>query len=178
MRPHLTLSLSAEEFEDWYWKKQELVDFCRQYSLPSSGNKPEIESRIKTYLSGLPLPPVSKPRKKGKMPTEFTLQTKIGKGWSCNPQLGKFFKQHCGNSFRFNHAMRSFIHHQEGKTLAEAIQCYQDSIAPDSPPQPSLPQNELVAFMKQYSKTNPNCSRQEMMEAWDQWKNQKRSSHL
>ncbi|MEM7791086.1 MAG: DUF6434 domain-containing protein [Verrucomicrobiota bacterium] len=172
MRPKLTARISIEEFEDWYWKKTELVDFCRSNSISSSGSKPDLEFRIKAFLRGLPLPKSSKRRLRKKVPDELDLSTVIEEGWSCNPKLGAFFKQHCGNAFRFNYAMRNFIHTQAGKTLEDAIECYKESLKKE---QPSLPQNEFAAFMKSYSRLNPQSSRNDILLAWDKWKQTSRS---
>jgi hypothetical protein len=175
MRPKLTPKLSIDEFEDWYWKKSELVDFCKSVSIPANGLKPEIEIRIKAFLAGLPIPKVAPSRSRIQMPKDFYLDTRIEEGWSCNPRLGAFFKEHCGNSFRFNYAVRNFIHTQTGRTLAEAIKCYQDSVSEGADPLPSLPQNELAAFLREYSKNNPNSSRDEIMAEWEQWKRTRKS---
>ncbi|MEM7673967.1 MAG: DUF6434 domain-containing protein [Verrucomicrobiota bacterium] len=175
MRPTLTKKISIREFEDWYWKKEELVSFCKNQSIPSSGLKPELEMRIKAFLRGETLPK-NKTRKAGKkIPDNLTLDTLIEEGWSCNPKLGRFFKEHCGNSFRFNYAMRKFIHTQAGRSLSEAIKCYQESLTEQ---QPSLPQNELAAFIRDYSQSNPRSSRQAIMLEWEQLKLRRRSERV
>ncbi|MEM1221267.1 MAG: DUF6434 domain-containing protein [Verrucomicrobiota bacterium] len=172
MRPQLTAQISSDEFEEWYWKKEELVDFCQSASIPSSGSKPELELRIKAFLRGLPLPKSPKRRIRKKVQDELDLSTVIEEGWSCNPKLSAFFKQHCGNAFRFNYAMRNFIHTQAGRTLEEAIECYKESLQKE---QPSLPQNQFAAFMKSYSRLNPQSSRNDIILAWEKWKQTRRS---
>lgn len=172
MRPSLTRMISVEEFEDWYWKKEELVVFCKHQSIPSGGSKPDLEIRIKAYLRGETLPKHEKQKTGKKIPDHLTLDTLIEEGWSCNPKLGRFFKDHCGKSFRFNHAMRQFIHTQAGKRLRDAVVCYKDSLTTR---QPSLPQNELAAFMRNYSQANPGCSRKEIMLEWERVKSKSRS---
>lgn len=39
MRPKLTAKITVDEFEDWYWKKSDLENFCREHSVPASGLK-------------------------------------------------------------------------------------------------------------------------------------------
>ena len=172
MRPILTEKISVREFEDWYWKKEELVAFCKTQSIPYVGLKPELEKRIKAFLSGNPLPKPKKRKATKKIPDNLSLSTLIEEGWSCNPKLGAFFKKHCGSSFRFNHAMRQFIHTQAGKSLGEAVECYHKSLTEQ---QPSLPQNELAAFMKDYSQSNPGSTRTEIMVEWERLKRRRRS---
>ena len=50
-RPLLTKDLNPEEFNDYYFLKEELKDFCRCEGLKVSGSKGELEKRIVYYLS-------------------------------------------------------------------------------------------------------------------------------
>ena len=50
MRPPLTKSISLEDFQNYYWLKEELQIFCREHDLPASGSKIEITERISHYL--------------------------------------------------------------------------------------------------------------------------------
>lgn len=38
-RPKLNREMSSKIFQDYYYLKEELVDFCRENGLPVSGNK-------------------------------------------------------------------------------------------------------------------------------------------
>jgi len=49
-RPRLNREMSSKIFQDYYYLKEELVDFCRENSLPVSGNKIEITKRIVNFL--------------------------------------------------------------------------------------------------------------------------------
>lgn len=172
MRPKLTSDLPVEEFKDWYWKKEELITFCKAHSIPSSGLKPELELRIAAFLARKPLPDPTRPKAGEKLPSELRLETLIEEGWKCNPKLGAFFREHCGPSFRFNHNVRHFIHTQVGRSLAEAVECYRQT---KGKPQPPLAQNELNAFMKSFSNSNPGVSRTKMMLEWERLKKTPRS---
>ena len=39
MRPDLTRQLSAQDFRDYYWLKEELLAFCRAQGLSTLGSK-------------------------------------------------------------------------------------------------------------------------------------------
>ena len=132
-RPLLTRRLSAAEFARWYWLKTELVAFCRELRISGAGSKPEINARISASLAGASAPARAQRRVRGQMPFTFRTETLIGAGWSCNPALGAFFRAQCGKTFRFNAAMRTFIHTQEGQPLSAAIDCYRASVAPRAP---------------------------------------------
>ena len=50
-RPELNKSLDAESFRQWYWLKDELVQFCRENSIPTSGGKTALSERISHFLA-------------------------------------------------------------------------------------------------------------------------------
>ena len=47
----LTKDLNPDEFNDYYFLKEELKDFCRSEGLKVSGSKGDLEKRIIHYLS-------------------------------------------------------------------------------------------------------------------------------
>ena len=49
-RPELTIKLKRKEFLEYYYLKEELVCFCRENGLPTSGGKAELTERIAYYL--------------------------------------------------------------------------------------------------------------------------------
>ena len=49
-RPILDKSLKSETFQEYYYLKEELVQFCRDNGLPVSGGKIELTERIAHYL--------------------------------------------------------------------------------------------------------------------------------
>ena len=165
-RPPLTPALAVEEFARWYWRKDELVPFCRQLGLPTSGSKPEVTARIAAALAGHATTARVARRRTGTMPGTFSRDTVIGMGWRCNPALGAFLRRVCGPAFRFNLTMRTFIHTAVGATLEDAIECYRASVAPGAPPQPMLPQNEYNAHLREYARAHPGSTAAEARAAW------------
>ena len=49
-RPALDKHLDSKTFRDFYYLKEELIDFCRKNGLPVSGGKLEIADRIAYFL--------------------------------------------------------------------------------------------------------------------------------
>ena len=49
-RPELNRELDGKTFRSYYYLKEELVDFCREYNLPVSGGKIELTDRIACFL--------------------------------------------------------------------------------------------------------------------------------
>ena len=165
-RPLLTRRLSATEFARWYWLKTELVAFCRELRISGAGSKPEINARISASLAGASAPARAQRRVRGQMPFTFRTETLIGAGWSCNPALGAFFRAQCGKTFRFNAAVRAFIHTQEGQPLSAAIDCYRASVAPGAPRQALAAQLEYNRHTREYYRDHPGASPGEVVAAW------------
>ena len=61
MRPELTKDIAIQDFKNFYWLKEELQHFCRQYDMSTCGSKIEIAERIEVFLS---TGEKKKPRKK------------------------------------------------------------------------------------------------------------------
>jgi hypothetical protein len=166
MRPELTNPMTEAQFLRWYWLKSELVSFCKSVSLPTHGQKPELMQRVANYLAGRAQPSTAAIRRAAKMPESFELALVIGEGWRCSVSLGQFFKEQCGPRFRFNAAVRDFIHHRQGATLADAVRCYEESVAPNAPRQVIIRQNQYNQHFRDYFLKNPQATRAEAIAAW------------
>ena len=62
-RPELNKELDAITFRSFYYLKQELIDFCRENGLPTSGDKIELTDRIATFLDTGNAPAATTPQK-------------------------------------------------------------------------------------------------------------------
>ena len=49
-RPVLDTNLDSKTFREYYYLKEELVDFCRKHNLQSTGGKLELTDRIAEFL--------------------------------------------------------------------------------------------------------------------------------
>ncbi len=165
-RPDFSPHLSAAEFSRWYWLKSELIDACRLLGVSPTGSKPDLNTRIVAALSGAAVPSVVPRRARGAMPDRFTLDTRIGDGWRCNPALGQFLRQHAGRGFRFNAAVRAFVHTQVGQPVSAIIACYRASVAPGAEKPPLPPQLEYNRHTQAYALAHPGATRAEILSAW------------
>lgn len=50
-RPILNTQLDSKTFKEFYYLKEELVNFCRENNLPTSGGKIELTERIAYFLT-------------------------------------------------------------------------------------------------------------------------------
>jgi hypothetical protein len=165
-RPAVNAEFSGHELRRWYWLKSELLLMCRALGLPTTGSKPELTERVAAALDKNPIPLAVRSKRAAVMPDTFTLATVIQPGWRCSPALGAFMRDHGGTSFRFNAAVRDFIHTQAGRTLADAVECFRQSIGPTAPARPIIPQNEYNQHTRDFYAAHPGATREQVLAAW------------
>ena len=123
-RPVLDRNLDSKTFRDYYYLKEELVNFCRENGIPVSGGKIEIADRIAYFLETGKILPVSSERKKGTAISVLSEDAKIEANFVCSEKHRIFFREHIGNSFSFNVAFQKWLKNNTGKTYKEAIAAY------------------------------------------------------
>lgn len=123
-RPYLDRNLDSKTFRDFYYLKEELVDFCRKNGLPASGGKIELTDRIAHFLDTGEIPSISLARKRAAVPFEIHEDTKIESDFVCSEKHRAFFKQQIGSSFSFNVAFQKWLKSNAGKTYQDAIAAY------------------------------------------------------
>jgi hypothetical protein len=189
-RPELTRELSVEEFRRWRWRKDQLQAFCRSSGMVCGGSKGEILQRIETWLlqGGPPSGQVKQPRRgqpksgqsgsvargAGEMPTSFSDQTKIGRGWRCTALLRAYFVERLGKSFRFNEPLRRFLREGVGRSLGEAVEVYRRAMR--GPKLPIGRQFEYNQHVRRYHQEHPGATHAQMVAAWQVLKQQPRGT--
>ena len=176
-RPPLDLNISTEDFQAFYWLKEELLAFCRTQGLPTSGSKQALSERIVYFLNtgSVPAPkPAAKQRTSARMPETFTRETVISPGWRCSQTLRTFFLQEVGPQFHFNGVMRDFIKEGEGRTLGEAIAAWEADRSAPKAEKEIAPQFEYNRHFREYFKTHPGATREEAIAAWKMKKAQRK----
>ena len=99
-----------EEFEKYYWYKEELSAICKQQGIDNVGNKIELMARIKQYFEGTSIPK-SKRISVKKQDVELTLETKIlQSGFAMRNEYRDFFAQQTGiKNFKYTANMAAAI---------------------------------------------------------------------
>jgi len=124
-RPSIDSKLSGKAFRNFYYLKEELVDFCRSNGLSTSGGKIELTDRIAYHLDTGKILPASNTRKVKSVATGIiSEQSKIETDFVCSEKHRAFFKQKVGKSFSFNVAFQKWLKENSGKTYAQAISAY------------------------------------------------------
>lgn len=123
-RPTLDKNLDSQTFRNFYFLKEELVNFCRKNGLPTSGGKIEITERIARFLDDGEVLAVSKKRSMPINTVDISLDANIEPNFVCTEKHRAFFKEHIGNSFSFLVDFQKWLKCNAGRTYDDAITAY------------------------------------------------------
>lgn len=122
-RPALSTKLNSEEFDNWYWSKEELEAFCRILDISATARKNELRRRIIQFLNGEEVIIA-----KGIISSKFDwtkadlrLDTVITDSVKFGQNFRRFMKEQVGDKFSFSNAFMTWVRENEGKTLEDAI---------------------------------------------------------
>ena len=121
----LTKDLNPDEFNDYYFLKEELKDFCRSEGLKVSGSKGDLEKRIIHYLStGKELKESDIEGYSTQTSSEISLDSKLGENFKCSEDKREFFEKEIGKSFKFKVKFQKWLKANSDKTYQDAIYAY------------------------------------------------------
>ncbi|MER2122063.1 MAG: DUF6434 domain-containing protein [Solibacillus sp.] len=173
MRPDLKRELDVQEFQSFYWLKEELQNFCRQNGMSASGSKIEITDRITAFLQ---TGEIQKPLKKRKSPTneailtDLNLDTVITENHRCSQTVRAFFKSEIPK-FHFSTYIQNYFRENVGKTYRDVVNAWYEEQERKKDPlykkQIGL-QFEYNQFIRDYfaDPKNKGNHREEAIRAW------------
>lgn len=124
-RPILNRNIDRITFCNYYYLKKELVDFCKQEGLQTTGGKEDLNNRIACYLeTGEKIKTPSKSKSKIKNNEIITEDILIEPSFVCSEKHRTFFKQAIGKNFSFNVAFQKWLKENTGKMYKDAITAY------------------------------------------------------
>lgn len=166
-RPILDKNLDSETFRSFYFLKEELVDFCRENGLPTSGGKIEITDRIAHFLDTGEIISASRESKTTVQISNIDLNTKIEPNFVCTEKHRAFFKEHIGNSFSFNVAFQKWLKNNTGKTYKEAIAAYYQILEEKKQGKTTIDcQFEYNTYIRDFFADNPGRSLDDAIKCW------------
>ena len=108
-RPEFDSIKDFEEFNKYYWYREELIKICKAHGLKADGSKIELYKVIEAYFAGEKiLPQRNTSKKQGvsrkKIVSELTLETGLIEcGFTFGPRFREFFSKQTGEErFKFN----------------------------------------------------------------------------
>jgi len=175
-RPKLNKKISLKDFQDFYWLKKELSEFCKAAGISTSGSKIELNQRIshflKTGIKTTALPKTSKPStsKFDWSNEKLSLKTVITDNYKNTENVRTFFKKEIGNQFKFNVHFMNWMKANTGKTLQDAIAQYaiiKTAKKSNTIPKEIAPQFEYNRYIRDFLKDNPKLNRKVGIELWN-----------
>lgn len=103
-RPPFAQIKSYQEFSQYYWYREELIEICRSLGIPSSGIKTELNRTIEAYFNGETIKEKHKIKSTKPTVTKISLSTKlIESGFTFGPRFRQFFAEQTGiQNFKYN----------------------------------------------------------------------------
>lgn len=173
-RPILNKNISVKDFNEFYWLKQELVDFCRTLGISTSGGKIEIADRIRHYLSTgtIPITESSKFKSISKFnwnKEALTKSTIITDNYKTTYNVRNFYLKEIGPHFALNVIFIKWLKENSGKTLGDAIIEWNKiyNLKKDKSYVSEIgPQFEYNRYMRAFLNDNPELSSKDAMKYW------------
>lgn len=166
-RPVLNKQLDSSTFRNFYWLKEELVEFCRKNGLPTSGGKIEITERIAHFLDTGEVFFRANAKKKAISPIEITENSLIEPNFVCSEKHRAFFKEHIGKSFSFNVQFQKWLKSHAGKTYNEAINAYYEILEEKKNKKNSIDkQFEYNTYIRDFFADNKGKNLEDAIKCW------------
>lgn len=174
-RPILNKNISAKDFRDFYWLKEELIAFCKTEGLRITGGKIEIANRIEHYLlTGKKelIKAKLKPTARSKFDwknEKLSLETKITNNYTNTENVRIFFEKEIGSRFKFNVKFMNWMKSNHGKSLRQAKQEWERIVAEkktNTQPKNIAPQFEYNRYLRDFLVDNPDMDRALGIKLW------------
>lgn len=166
-RPILNKELDSQTFRNYYFLKEELVNFCRENGLPTSGGKIEITDRIAHFLDTGEIVSVSREKKATVQIGDIDLNTKIEPNFVCSEKHRAFFREHIGSSFSFNVAFQKWLKSNTGKKYKEAIAAYYQILEDKKKGKTKIDkQFEYNTYIRDFFADNEGKSLEDAIKCW------------
>ncbi len=172
-RPTLNAEISLQAFKDFYWYKEELVDFCRSENLSAGGGKLELAKRIEIFLqTGQRESYQEKQSTTSRFDwstEKLTIRTEITDNYRNTKNVREFFKSQVGDKFKFNVKFMDWMKTAQGKTLGDAVEQWiliANAMRTNKTEKRIAPQFEYNTYIRDFFKDNPEKSLRDAINCW------------
>lgn len=172
-RPKLNKNINFKDFKDFYWLKEELVDFCRGIGINRSGGKIDIANRINEYLRTGKIesknPIKGGKNKKGIQKTPENINEVIPDNYTSSQLFREYFESIIGQHFHFTAYMAKYIKDHSGITSKEYINewCAEYERRKNKNYKPKIMKScEYNQYIRDFFKDNPDKTRDEAIKYW------------
>lgn len=166
-RPELNNQLDGKTFKEYYYLKEELIDFCRRNNLQTTGGKIELTDRISKFLdTGERISKVYDSRRT-KIIDEITLESIIEDNFVCSEKHRAFYKKEIGKSFSFNVLFQKWLKSNAGKTYKDSIEAYYKILEDKKNNKTTInKQFEYNAYIRDFFNDNKDKTLDDAIKCW------------
>lgn len=166
-RPDLDNNTNSKIFKEYYYLKEELIDFCRKNNLQTTGSKLELIERISNFLDTGKRTYKTHTTRKTKIDDEITLDTIIEENFVCSERHRAFYKEQIGNSFSFNVAFQKWLKSNAGKTYQNSIDSYYQIIEDKKKNKTTIDkQFEYNTYIRDFFNDNKDKNLEQAIKCW------------
>ena len=166
-RPDLNTNLDSRTFREYYYLKEELVDFCRKHNLQSTGGKLELTDRIAEFLDTGKRNTATHSKRKSPSVGEITLDTVIESNFVCSEKHRAFYKEQIGNSFSFNVLFQKWLKSNAGKTYRDSIDAYYQILEDKKKKKTTIDkQFEYNTYIRDFFADNKDKTLEQAIKCW------------
>ena len=166
-RPDLDNNLDSKTFKEYYYLKEELINFCRKNDLQTRGGKLELTERIANFLDTGNKTYKTYTTRRTKVVDEINLNTIIEENFICSSKHRAFYKEQIGNSFSFNVAFQKWLKSNAGKTYQDSIDAYYQILEDKKKNKTTIDkQFEYNTYIRDFFDDNKNKSLEQAIKCW------------
>lgn len=166
-RPDLDNNIDSKIFKEYYYLKEELIDFCRKNNLQTTGSKLELIERIANFLDTGKRTYKTHAIRKTKIVDNITLNTIIEENFVCSEKHRAFYKEQIGNSFSFNVAFQKWLKSNAGKTYQNSIDAYYQILEDKKKNKTTIDkQFEYNTYIRDFFNDNKDKSLDQAIKCW------------
>jgi len=166
-RPNLDNSIDSKEFREYYYLKEELIEFCKKNSLQPTGGKIELTERIAHFLETGEKTSKSHTPKRSAKHNEITIDTIIEENFVCSEKHRAFYKEQIGNKFSFNVSFQKWLKSNSGKTYQDSINAYYQILEDKKKNKTVIDkQFEYNTYIRDFFKDNKDKSLEQAIKCW------------
>lgn len=166
-RPVLDKTTDSKVFREFYYLKEELVNFCRENGLPASGGKIELTERIAHFLDTGEVLAAPAAKKRAAVISEIHEDMRIEENFVCSERHRAFFKEQIGAGFSFPVAFQKWLKSNAGKTYKEAIAAYYQILEDKKKGKTQIDkQFEYNTYIRDFFADNPGKSLEDAIKCW------------
>ena len=166
-RPNLDSTLDAITFKEYYYLKEELVDFCRKNKLQTTGTKRELTERIAVYLDTGKKTFKKQEKRTNQNMDEITPDKIIETNFVCTQKHRQYYKNQIGKSFTFNLPFQKWLKTHPGKTYKESIEAYYQILEDKKKNKMEIDkQFEYNTYIRDFFKSNKDKTLNDAIKCW------------